>query len=98
MDIIVDIMVDRERGRVRKGGVGKRQRLWIFPLGSGGSLLQAVEGFCSAVRMSKGIKPPRTPLAAQKERVNEQGQTLPTKEGMLYLLFTNLQGPCAIQN
>lgn len=33
---------------------------------------------------------PETPLAVQKEGVNEQGQTLPAKEEMLYLLFTNL--------
>lgn len=43
------------------------------------------------------LQPPDPPWQPRK-RVNEQRQTLPTKEEMLYLLFTHLQGPCAIQN
>lgn len=90
---------DQERGD--KWGVvdGKRKETPGFSLWEvQEACSQLFSGSAQQWKYLKASCLQKPPLAAQKERLNEQGQTLLTNEEMLYLLFTHLQGPCAIQN
>jgi hypothetical protein len=80
MYIRFDVHIKREG--TREVLPTEKEKTEISPVGSAGSMLQAVQWLLSKV----GTMPPRTPSADQKQRINEQRQTLPTKEEMLYFI------------